>query len=528
MASVLFQIVLLDIVFSLDSVLTAVGMAEDIAVMVAAVVIAVGVMLFASGPISHFVHEHPTVKMLALSFLLLIGVTLLADGFGFHVEKGYIYAAMGFAVFVEALNSGRGGGARARPVELHPTFVKDEPADDPATPEARLAHARRPAASGITQARRGPRAYGPDVAVVVRAARLDEAERARRRAIAARVSGVERAVVASRGRRGPPPMSVAQERDPVGRLPEVRERGEAAGGADRVDRLDRPEAASAGRSPGWPVRQEPLERVLDALGVPGGDERAGDGGPAERVVAVQVVGSRMGVDRHADLAQPRDGRVEPQPARAALGRERGLERVVGRVHADPQHVELALRQRRGPRPRVTALISTAGTSVEAGGQRRARRARSARGRPARLSWSADREQPDPGVVRLARRAPRGSRTPSRAERVGVDVRDRVAGDERLAASGPGRVRAGRTTVRPRRRALIRSIWRARPVAGSMSTWQALKTTGPSPTSNRVGSALMNRGRTVLGLNPITLHDRAGHARGRSGRPCPWAGSARRP
>ena len=72
--------------------------------MIAAVVIAVGVMLFASGPISRFVHEHPTVKMLALSFLLLIGVTLLADGFGFHVEKGYIYAAMGFAVFVEALN----------------------------------------------------------------------------------------------------------------------------------------------------------------------------------------------------------------------------------------------------------------------------------------------------------------------------------------------------------------------------------------------------------------------------------------
>jgi predicted tellurium resistance membrane protein TerC len=128
MTSVLVQIVLLDIVFSLDSVLTAVGMADDIAVMVAAVVIAVVVMLFASGPISKFVHQHPTVKMLALSFLLLIGVTLFADGFGFHVEKGYIYAAMGFAVFVEALNfwgrRGRAGGA----VELHPTFVKDEPA----------------------------------------------------------------------------------------------------------------------------------------------------------------------------------------------------------------------------------------------------------------------------------------------------------------------------------------------------------------------------------------------------------------
>jgi predicted tellurium resistance membrane protein TerC len=128
MTSVLVQIVLLDIVFSLDSVLTAVGMAEDIAVMIAAVVIAVFVMLFASGPISKFVHQHPTVKMLALSFLLLIGVTLLADGFGFHVEKGYIYAAMGFAVFVEALNFWGRRRREGKAVELHPTFVKDEPA----------------------------------------------------------------------------------------------------------------------------------------------------------------------------------------------------------------------------------------------------------------------------------------------------------------------------------------------------------------------------------------------------------------
>jgi predicted tellurium resistance membrane protein TerC len=128
MRSVLVQIVLLDIVFSLDSVLTAVGMANDIPVMVAAVVIAVGVMLFASGPISRFVHEHPTVKMLALSFLLLIGVTLLADGFGFPVEKGYIYGAMGFAVFVEALNLAARKRRRGKAVDLRPTFVKDEPA----------------------------------------------------------------------------------------------------------------------------------------------------------------------------------------------------------------------------------------------------------------------------------------------------------------------------------------------------------------------------------------------------------------
>jgi predicted tellurium resistance membrane protein TerC len=130
MRAVLLQIVLLDIVFSLDSVLTAVGMANDIPVMIAAVVISVGVMLFASGPISRFVHEHPTVKMLALSFLLLIGVTLLADGFGFHVEKGYIYAAMGFSVFVEMLNlaARKRRNAKRAAVELHPTFVKDEPA----------------------------------------------------------------------------------------------------------------------------------------------------------------------------------------------------------------------------------------------------------------------------------------------------------------------------------------------------------------------------------------------------------------
>jgi predicted tellurium resistance membrane protein TerC len=125
MGSVLAQIVLLDIVFSLDSVLTAVGMANDIAVMVAAVVIAVGVMLVASGPLAAFVHKHPSVKMLALAFLMLIGVTLVADGFGFHIDKAYIYAAMGFSVFVEALNL-RARRKRAAPVELRPTFVKEE------------------------------------------------------------------------------------------------------------------------------------------------------------------------------------------------------------------------------------------------------------------------------------------------------------------------------------------------------------------------------------------------------------------
>ena len=101
---VIVQILLLDVVFSLDSVITAIGMARELWVMVTAVVVAVGVMLFAAGPISSFVERHPTVKMLALSFLLLIGFSLIAAGAGQHISKGYIYFAMGFSVFVEALN----------------------------------------------------------------------------------------------------------------------------------------------------------------------------------------------------------------------------------------------------------------------------------------------------------------------------------------------------------------------------------------------------------------------------------------
>jgi predicted tellurium resistance membrane protein TerC len=95
---------LLDIVFSLDSVITAIGMANVLWVMVTAVVLAVLVMLLAAEPISAFVEEHPTIKILALSFLLLIGVSLVADGFGQHISKGYVYFAMGFSVFVEMIN----------------------------------------------------------------------------------------------------------------------------------------------------------------------------------------------------------------------------------------------------------------------------------------------------------------------------------------------------------------------------------------------------------------------------------------
>lgn len=123
-ASVITQIVLLDIVFSLDSVITAVGMAEDVPVMIAAVVIAVGVMMFSAGTISRFVEEHPTVKMLALAFLIMIGVTLLADGLGQHIPKGYIYFAMGFSVLVEILNL-KARSHSAEPVKLHQPYTGD-------------------------------------------------------------------------------------------------------------------------------------------------------------------------------------------------------------------------------------------------------------------------------------------------------------------------------------------------------------------------------------------------------------------
>jgi predicted tellurium resistance membrane protein TerC len=118
MRSVLIQIILLDIVFSLDSVITAVGMVDEIGVMIAAVIIAVGVMMFSAGPIGSFVERHPTIKMLALSFLLLIGVNLIGEGLGFHIPKGYTYFAMGFAVMVEILNMKLRKQAKV-PVKLH-------------------------------------------------------------------------------------------------------------------------------------------------------------------------------------------------------------------------------------------------------------------------------------------------------------------------------------------------------------------------------------------------------------------------
>jgi predicted tellurium resistance membrane protein TerC len=119
--SVIVQILLLDVVFSLDSVITAVGMVDDLAIMISAVVVAVIFMMFFAGSISAFVDRHPTVKMLALSFLLLIGVTLIAEGFDQHISKGYIYFAMAFSVFVEMLNL-RLRKAAPVPVQLHEPY----------------------------------------------------------------------------------------------------------------------------------------------------------------------------------------------------------------------------------------------------------------------------------------------------------------------------------------------------------------------------------------------------------------------
>ena len=122
--AVIVQILLLDIVFSLDSIITALGMASQLAIMVAAVVIAVGFMMLFAGKISVFVEKHPTIKMLALSFLLLIGVALIGDGFDMHIPKGYIYFAMAFSVMVEMFNMKL---RRGTPVKLHQPHLEDSP-----------------------------------------------------------------------------------------------------------------------------------------------------------------------------------------------------------------------------------------------------------------------------------------------------------------------------------------------------------------------------------------------------------------
>ena len=129
--AVITQILLLDIVFSLDSVITAIGMADDIAVMIAAVVVAVGFMFAFSGKISSFVDRHPTMKVLALSFLLLIGASLVAEAFDTHIPKGYIYFAMAFSLFVETINLRV--RRKSEPVHLHTPYVADDTAPEEAS-----------------------------------------------------------------------------------------------------------------------------------------------------------------------------------------------------------------------------------------------------------------------------------------------------------------------------------------------------------------------------------------------------------
>ena len=124
---------LLDVVFSLDSVITAVGIADDIRVMIAAIVAAMIVMLLASGPLAAFIERYASVKMLALSFLLLIGMVLVADGFGFHVPRGYVYAAMGFSILVESLNliAARRRSTRSRRIQSRKTTAVSEAGKQP-------------------------------------------------------------------------------------------------------------------------------------------------------------------------------------------------------------------------------------------------------------------------------------------------------------------------------------------------------------------------------------------------------------
>ena len=133
--SVIIQILLLDIIFSLDSVITAVGMADDVGVMISAVIVAVGFMLVFSGTVSRFVDKHPTIKMLALSFLVLIGVSLVAESLDFHIPKGYIYFAMAFSLMVEVLNI-KLRKSRQAPVHLHSAYhTHPEPASSSALEE---------------------------------------------------------------------------------------------------------------------------------------------------------------------------------------------------------------------------------------------------------------------------------------------------------------------------------------------------------------------------------------------------------
>jgi predicted tellurium resistance membrane protein TerC len=147
LAAAIVQIVLIDLVFSVDSIVTAIGMARDVEVMIAAVVIAVAIMYVASGAVAGFISHHPTTKMLALAFLLLIGVTLVADGLGFHIDRGYVYAAMAFSAAVEAINIFAGKRRRAEKAAATPSTAR---------PDAETA-LRKPRTSAVSRAQARPK-----------------------------------------------------------------------------------------------------------------------------------------------------------------------------------------------------------------------------------------------------------------------------------------------------------------------------------------------------------------------------------
>jgi predicted tellurium resistance membrane protein TerC len=151
-AAIIGQIIVIDMVFSIDSIVTAVGMADDVEVMIAAVIVAVGVMFVASGPVAKFVADHPTTKMLALAFLLLIGVSLVADGLGFHIPKGYIYAAMAFSVLVEAINIIATGRKKAKAGGAH-AMAPFTGATGSVTGGAGVAATKKPSAKSTSTAR---------------------------------------------------------------------------------------------------------------------------------------------------------------------------------------------------------------------------------------------------------------------------------------------------------------------------------------------------------------------------------------
>lgn len=154
-SAIIGQIIIIDMVFSIDSIVTAVGMAEHVEVMIAAVIVAVGIMFVASGPVAKFVADHPTTKMLALAFLLLIGVSLVADGLGFHIPKGYIYSAMAFSVIVEAVNIF--AKQRKRRASLHRPVAANGPSGHAPTREAGAASHAKPKVNSTSRAQSRPK-----------------------------------------------------------------------------------------------------------------------------------------------------------------------------------------------------------------------------------------------------------------------------------------------------------------------------------------------------------------------------------